>query len=106
MFPVQLGVSHPSILQQSWQGPYPPPEAVERYEFAVDEVSAASLPSAAADLLQLMKDDPLGFNRMISHNSHEPGKYTDVTLLQYIPADDFAARRYFKWVNWPERLRR
>jgi uncharacterized membrane protein len=22
----------PSVLQQSWQGPYPPPDAVERYE--------------------------------------------------------------------------
>jgi len=32
MSPIQVGLSHPSILQQSWQAPYPPPEAVERYE--------------------------------------------------------------------------
>lgn len=35
MFPVQIGISHPAILQQSWVGPYPPPEAVERYEKAM-----------------------------------------------------------------------
>jgi uncharacterized membrane protein len=29
---VLLGISQPSILQQSWQGPYPPPDAVERFE--------------------------------------------------------------------------
>src|ERR1700722_7370195 len=31
----QFGVPQPSILQQSWQGPYPPPHAIERYERAL-----------------------------------------------------------------------
>jgi uncharacterized membrane protein len=35
VFPPQVGVFQPAILQQSWQGPYPPPEAVERYEKAM-----------------------------------------------------------------------
>jgi len=53
-------------------------------------VAAESLPSAAADLLKLLKEDPIKFNRMISHNDYEHAKYMDVALLQYIPVDDFA----------------
>jgi uncharacterized membrane protein len=32
LFPVQIGNQQPAILQQTWQGPFPPPEAIERYE--------------------------------------------------------------------------
>lgn len=32
---LQIGAPQPSILQQSWQGPYPPPEAIDRYEQAL-----------------------------------------------------------------------
>ena len=30
-----IGAPQPSILQQSWQGPYPPPDAIEKYEHAL-----------------------------------------------------------------------
>jgi hypothetical protein len=61
------------------------------YAAVVDEVARESIPRSALELLDLMKEDPIKFGRMIFVNAFEDSPYWDVPVLSYVSVDEFVS---------------
>jgi len=87
-----------------------PPDVWEKGPAAANAWIEAHLPKSPDDSVEdddYLLRDRRSFEKWL--NTQEPAvavAFAVRVAMRALPLTVYAARRYFKWVNWPERLRR